>query len=34
VAKGPSSGFAMRFGHVVDVDGQPVWKPSRHTELP
>ncbi len=34
IAHGRASFFASRFGHVVDVDGQPVWRPSRQTELP
>ena len=34
IAQGRSSFFASRYGHVVDADGQPVWRPSRQTELP
>lgn len=34
IARGGASAFGARFGHVVDVDGRPEWRPSRRTELP
>jgi UPF0716 protein FxsA len=34
VARGGATVFGARFGHVVDVDGRPEWRPSRRTELP
>lgn len=34
VARGGATMFGARFGHVVDVDGRPEWRPSRRTELP
>ena len=33
IDQGRASMFAARFGTVVDVDGGPVWRPSRQTEL-
>lgn len=34
VAQGRTSVFVTRFGRVIDVDGQAVWRPTRHHELP
>ena len=33
IEQGRGSMFGARFGNVVDVDGQAVWRPSRQTEL-